>query len=131
MVIVMYSSCVDFSVFQREVVTSVMTPLSHCPCLACAGPAPSSPCPCLIDAINVSAPPPPPSSPQYSYLPAIAASIRPSHMLTPTSLNTPDWFIRDFLQKPYLVEESVLQTFLLHFWIPLGCLNRFTLSKLV
>jgi hypothetical protein len=36
-----------------------MMPSSHCPCLACAGSAPSSPCPWLVDAIIASAPPPP------------------------------------------------------------------------
>jgi hypothetical protein len=45
--------------------------------------------------------------------------------------NTPDQFVKDFLQKPYLVEESVQQPFLLHFWIPLGRLNRSTLSNFI
>ncbi len=48
-----------------------------------------------------------------------------------SKLETPDRLVRDFLQKPYLIEKSVLQPFLLHFWIPLGPLNRFTLWKFV
>jgi hypothetical protein len=56
-----------------------MTPLSHYPCLACAGLVPLSPCPCLINNIVVHAPPPPPLPPQYTYLLAIAADVCSSH----------------------------------------------------
>jgi hypothetical protein len=40
--------------FSLSLVTSVMTHLSHCPCLACAGPAPSSPRGCLVNAFFIS-----------------------------------------------------------------------------
>ncbi len=45
--------------------------------------------------------------------------------------NSPDRFVEDFLQKIYLVVESVIQPILLHFWIPLGHLNRSMLSNFI
>ncbi len=45
--------------------------------------------------------------------------------------NTPDLFVRDFSQKPYLLNQSELPPFLLHFWIALGWLNKQELSHVV
>jgi hypothetical protein len=43
------------------------------------------------------------------------ATKTPHALICSVYLNTPDRFVRDFLQKPYLVEESLLQPFLLHY----------------
>jgi hypothetical protein len=41
-------------------------------------------------------------------------------MVAWTRIHTPDLFVRDFSQKPYLLNLSELPPFLLHFWIALG-----------